>query len=181
LVVTGLALVLLVNLLSVAMMIPRYGLLEVALGRESREEFLSRHLPVFDAFRFANENLPLSAKVLFIGENQRFYLHRDFVGNSPLNDNIIVEIVNSSHSGEEIRDRLKEMGITHILYNASEVKRVARDYASFNWVSEEAHERFLRFFFKEEYLRLIFSHRGVSIYEVITYEELTKGEERGRI
>ena len=166
-IVAGLALALLVNLSAVAAMIPRYGLLRVALGRESREEFLSRTLYAYDAFCFANENLPPRAKVLFIGENQRYYLDRDFVGNSPLDDNIIVGIVSSSRSGEEIRERLREMGITHILYNASEVKRVDRAYASFNWASEEARERFLQFFSGREYLREIFSRRGVSIYEIL--------------
>lgn len=167
LIVAGLALALLVNLSAVAAMLPRYGLLRVALGRESREEFLSRTLYAYDAFRFANENLPPRAKVLFIGENQRYYLDRDFVGNSPFDDNIIVGIVSSSRSGEEIRERLREMGITHILYNASEVKRVDRAYASFNWADKEARERFLQFFSDQEYLREIFSRRGVSIYEVL--------------
>ncbi len=167
LVVAGVGLVMLVNLLSVALMIPRYGLLKVALGRESREEFLSRTLYAYDAFRFCNERLPQSAKILFIGENQGYYLDRDFVANSPLDDNIIVRIVNSSDSEAEIREKLKEMGITHILYNASEVKRVDINYSSFNWADEGAKARFLHFLFSGEYLRILFSKRGVFVYELL--------------
>lgn len=167
LIVAGLTLVMIINLSAVAVMIPRYGLLGVAFGEESRGEFLSRTLYAYDAFRFANENLPSSAKILFIGENQGYYLDRDFVSNSPLDDNIIVGIVNSSRSGEEIRNKLKEMGITHILYNASEVKRVDLNYSSFNWADEEARKRFFRFLPNEEYLKLIFSRSGVFIYEVL--------------
>ena len=163
----GLGIVMLVNLSAVVTMIPKHGLLRVAWGRESREEFLYRTWYAFPAFDFANKNLPLDAKVLFIGENQRFFLDRDFLGNSPLDTNRIVEIVNPSRSSGEIRDRLKEIGITHILYNASEVRRIAYFYASFNWADEEARERFYSFLFDEEYLRLMFSKRGVSIYEVL--------------
>ena len=165
-IVTALALMMLINLLSVAAMIPGYGLLGPALGRESREEFLSRTFYAYDAFRFCNERLPQSAKILFIGENQGYYCDRDFLANSPLDDNIIVGIVNSSNSGTEIGEKLKEMGITHVLYNASEAKRVDRDYSSFNWADEEAEARFLHFLFSGEFLRLVFSRSGVLIYEL---------------
>ncbi len=167
LVVTGIVLVLLFNLSTVLGMASEYGLLGVAFGKESRPAFLSRTFYAYDAFRFANENLPPSAKVLFIGENQGYYFDRDFVSNSPLDDNIIVGIANSSRDGEEMSNKLKEMGITHILYNASEVKRVARSYASFNWVDEESRKRFLSFLSSGEYLRLIFFSKGVFIYKVL--------------
>jgi len=167
LLVSGLALVFLLNLATVMGMVPEYGLLKVALNRESQEAFLSRTFYAYDAFRFANEKLPSSAKLLLIGENQGYYLDRDFVANSPLDDNIIVGIVNSSRNGEEIKNKLKDMGITYILYNASEVKRVSRDYDSFNWADEKARKRFLRFFFSGEYLKLIFSRNGVFIYKIL--------------
>ncbi len=167
LIVAGLTLVMLINLSTVAAMIPEYGLLRVALGRESREEFLSRTLYAYTAFRFVNEQLPPSAKILLIGENEEYYLDRNFVANSPLDDNIIVGIVDSSRSSEEIRNRLKEMGITHIFYNVSEVKRVNLTYGSFNWANKEARERFFRFLSDKKYLRLIFFSKGVFIYKLL--------------
>ena len=166
LIVAGFALVMLINFVVVAAMIPRHGLLRVAFGRESREKFLSRTFYAYDAFRFCNERLPQSAKILFIGENQGYYCERDFLSNSPLDDNIMVGIVNSACSGAEIRERLKEMDITYILYNASEVKRVDMNYSSFNWADEEEEARFRHFLFSGEYLRLLFFKGGVFVYEL---------------
>ncbi len=167
LIVAGLTLVMFINLSTVAAMIPEYGLLKVALGRESRAEFLSRTLYAYAAFRFVNEQLPPAAKILLIGENEEYYLNRNFVANSPLDDNIIVGIVDSSRNSEEIRNRLKEMGITHIFYNVSEVKRVSLTYNSFNWANKEARERFFSFLSDKKYLRLIFFSKGVFIYKLL--------------
>ncbi len=75
--------------------------------------------------------------------------------------------VDSSRSSEEIRNRLKGMGITHIFYNVSEVKRVNLTYGSFNWANKEARERFFRFLSDKKYLRLIFFSKGVFIYKLL--------------
>ena len=121
-----------------------FNFFDVAYGKETKEEFLLKNFYQYGAFEFINKNLPEDSKILFIGENQGFYCDRDYVGSSPLDINDIVEISNASENARIIYDKLKDMDITHILYNASEVKRVSNTYRSFNW-KQGAEERFNEF------------------------------------
>ncbi len=160
--------VFLFNLAWLPLTIAKYDLLKVATGIKNRDEFLiDSPLYQYPAFRYINNELPEDAKLLFIGENQTYYCNREVVSNSPLDTNIIVEIVNESSSSKEICDKLHTLGITHILFNASEVKRVAQHYHSFNWASEKASEMFAEFLTSEKYLRQLFLERGVFVYEIV--------------
>jgi 4-amino-4-deoxy-L-arabinose transferase-like glycosyltransferase len=136
-------------------------------GIYNREEFMAESgLYQYPAFSFINEKLPERAKILFIGENQTYYVDRKVVSNSPFDTNKTVEIVNRSKTAEDIRREFKNMGITHILYNASEVKRTSEAYDAFRWKDKTKEALFLKFITGNEYLEEIFSERGVFIWEL---------------
>lgn len=159
------------NFLQFAYLLPRYDLFKVALGKESREEFLLRVSEAtshpYRAFQFINETLPLSAKIFLIGENQSYYLKREFVAHSPLDTNMVVELVDASSGTEEFTDKLKELDITHIFYNASEAKRIDLNYSSFNWKHEGDKEKFFFFLGDTRFLKMIFSNEGIFIYQLL--------------
>lgn len=164
---TAILFVILFNLSWTPLTIAKYDLLKAAVGIETRDEFLmTSPLYQYSAFLYINNEVPDDAKILFIGENQTYYCDREVVSNSPLDTNIIVEIVNVSSSEEEIYEKLNSLGITHILYNASEIKRVAENYGSFNWSGEKAKELFFDFLTPGEYLNEIFSQGGVFLAEL---------------
>jgi 4-amino-4-deoxy-L-arabinose transferase-like glycosyltransferase len=155
------------NLSWMPLTIARYGLLKVAVGVEDRNEFLmGSAFYQYSAFDYINNELPGDARILFVGENQTYYCDREIVSNSPLDMNIIVEIINRSSSQKEIRNELNSLGITHVLYNASEIKRVAEHYNSFNWAGEDARELFMDFMSSEKYLTEVFSDGGVFVSEL---------------
>ncbi len=114
-------------------------------GVKTKEAYLEEKLYYYPAIKYINEELPSSSKILFIGDNQTYYCEKPLLSNSPLDRNIIVEVVKNSKNGEEVKNKLKMMGITHIYYNATEVKRTQETYSSFDWGTEEEYTKFLSF------------------------------------
>ncbi|MFH1903925.1 MAG: phospholipid carrier-dependent glycosyltransferase [bacterium] len=141
-----------------------FNFFDVAYGKVTKEEFLSKNFYQYGAFKFINERLPENSKILFVGENQSFYCDRDYVGSSPLDVNDIVEISNASENASVIYDKLRDMDITHILYNASEVKRVSNTYRSFNW-KQGAEARFSEFMAR--FTTCLYSKKGVFLLGLI--------------
>lgn len=134
-------------------------------GRTNQKEYISKILYIYPAIDFINTYLPQNSKVLFIAEARTFYCKKNFLANTPLDKNIIVEISSKSKSPEDILDRLKEMGVTHILYNVIEARRITHSYNSFNWPTPYAQENYLNFM--EKYLKVIFSQEGVIVAELL--------------
>lgn len=141
-----------------------FNFFDAAYGKVTKEEFLSKNLYQYGAFKFINEKLPEDSKILFVGENQSFYCDRDYVGSSPLDVNDIVEISNASENASIIYAKLRDTNITHILYNASEVKRVSNTYRSFNW-KYGAEERFNEFI--AGFTTCLYSKKGVFLFKLI--------------
>ncbi len=159
--------VLLSNLAWIPFHMTQLDMHKAIFGLVSRDKFLEESgLYQYPAFRFINEELPEEAKILFIGENQTYYVDREIVSNSPLDTNITVEVINASRSITEVREKLKEMGITHILFNASEVGRTAEYYDSFRWAGWREERLFARFISNEHYLKELFRDGGVIVWEL---------------
>jgi hypothetical protein len=86
------------------------------------------------------------------------------MANTPLDKNIMVEIANKSKGPEDILKALREMGITHVLYNYTEARRISQSYQSFNWDSPKAKNNYIEFM--ERYLKVLFSQEGVIVGEL---------------
>jgi hypothetical protein len=109
----------------------------VALGLEDEESFLGKHLPVYNAFKYVNENLDDNSVTLYTGEARVMYVKRNVIANTVFDTNIVSEIVNNSKSREDILSKMKSRGITHVLINYPEIKRLSGTYLNymddFNW------------------------------------------------
>jgi len=134
-------------------------------GKDSKTEYLSKLFYLYPAIDVINTYLPEDSKILFIAEARTFYCEKDFVANTPLDKNIIVEIANKSKGAKDILNALQDMGITHILYNFTEAKRISFSYNSFNWVDPKAQENYMNFM--EKYLKILFSQEGVIVTEIL--------------
>lgn len=93
-------------------------------GSIPAKEFLRHRRPIyptppFDAFQWANQNLPAGAKLLLVGEPRSFYLERDNETSSPYADQPVAVYANASTTGEDLYRRLKAAGITHIYLNVA--------------------------------------------------------------
>ena len=88
----------------------------VALGLEPRSEYLSRTVDVYDMYSYVNSNLPSSAKLIAPWEVRRYYVDRDFItpntGADAWEGNF-----GSSRDPGEILEKLRELGVTHVMIN----------------------------------------------------------------
>ncbi|MBI3007948.1 MAG: glycosyltransferase family 39 protein, partial [Candidatus Omnitrophica bacterium] len=133
-----------------------------AFGFETRNEFLVRTLPPYPSMKFINENLDEDAVVLLIGEAEIHYIKRKVIYNTVFDTSIIEEVVNTSTSPEEVYEKVKSLGATHILLNYVEVARLNRTYSymkDFNWK--------LFYGFENKYLEKLYSLEDkVLVYKV---------------
>ena len=83
-------------------------------GRVSRDEYIQRHRPEYAAFRYANQQLPVDAKVLgvFLG-NRRYYCDRTLVF-----DGTLEAAVKTAGSARDVAARVREKGYSHIVIGA---------------------------------------------------------------
>jgi hypothetical protein len=142
----------------------------VVLGRESREEYLYRDsigfnlMPYyFPVVKYINENLPLDAKVLFIGEARGYYCEREFVTSLAEDPySIVIRLVRSCKDTDELLEKLKNLGITHVLYNRREGYRL-KGYNIFDWQGDDfpIFHKFWR-----NNLKLIYAEKDVYLFEV---------------
>jgi hypothetical protein len=95
------------------------------LGAGDSDDYLATNLTQIEPFRAADAVLPLDAKVLLVGEPRPFQIDRDVVVEDQFRVPLLVELANQSTTAEEIADVLREMGVTHLVWNAAEAARIA--------------------------------------------------------
>jgi 4-amino-4-deoxy-L-arabinose transferase-like glycosyltransferase len=95
------------------------------LGKGSGEALMMRYASYWPAVRFVNRELPRNARLLLVGESRSLYLDRDIVVEDPGRTPLLVELARSATSPAGIADRLRRMGITHVLINRQEARRIA--------------------------------------------------------
>jgi hypothetical protein len=97
----------------------------VAIGVTDRESVLRKNVSHWPAIEVLNESLPKESKVLLVAESRSLLLDHDFELQDPVTTPILVELASSSSSSEEIVERLRQRGLTHVLLNRLEAERMA--------------------------------------------------------
>ena len=100
------------------------------LGSQTEKEYLSTSrpsypCPYFQVVDWANKNLPSDAGIMFVGETRGVYSQRRFYSHGPSDFVPVVEWTKAVKSGDELQALLKSKGVTHILLNIPELKRLA--------------------------------------------------------
>ena len=107
----------------------------VAAGAETQETALRSLWPQgfgpYTDMQFINDekNLPPGSKILFIGEAQTYYCRRAYLAPTVFDTHPLEAIVSASATSQDIRDKLKAAGITHLYINTSELCRLQNSYA----------------------------------------------------
>ncbi|MCD6423520.1 MAG: tetratricopeptide repeat protein, partial [Elusimicrobia bacterium] len=146
-----------------------YRPLGIITGSIEREEFLSKsHAayphPAYSGYKFINENLPHTAKVLIFGEARCYYIKRNFISWAVQNLNPLFEILKNSNSPQEIYENMRKQKITHILVNVPEAYRIVDFYIS-------AREWKILENFWKKHLKLIFAKNNNFVYELVEQTE----------
>ena len=140
----------------------------VALGRETAEDYLVRRLDHFPAARFVREQLPAHARLLFIGETRPYYFDREALAPSAYDRHPLHRWVLESSSPEALAARLATEGITHVVLNVREFKRLRDSYGLLVFTGEGADANDRRLKELPRALRTLYKERGVYVFEVPT-------------
>ncbi|MGD1020421.1 MAG: glycosyltransferase family 39 protein [Verrucomicrobiia bacterium] len=113
------------------------SLAQYALGQFSRDEFVARAgKGVLEPIIWMNENLPVSAKVLYVGEARAYYAKQTVVYSTAFDQNSLTAMSRVAKTPEELLAALRAQGITHVYVNSSELNRLEHGYkymADANW------------------------------------------------
>jgi len=94
-------------------------------GFESRESYLTRHLGLYyTTVVHINENLPPSAKILFLWEPRSYYCQRDCWPDALLDK--FKHLTYKYHDAEGITEYLHREGVTHLLLYQTGLKHILK-------------------------------------------------------
>lgn len=139
---------------------------KVIMGEESTSEYLSRHHPdLYPITQYANETLPLDAQILYIGDTRGYYANRKFIANSAHDKTVIVELTHQATTIDDLADKLRVLGITHIIFNKREGSRLHKDYKYLQWKTPEDEAKFREFYRK--HLKLLHTINDSDLLEIV--------------
>lgn len=101
------------------------GQLACFAGTTTDAAYLGANCTQLEAVRSANAELPEDAMVLMVGEPRVYGLDRAFMVEDSFRKPLLAEIADASTSPAEIATRLQDVGITHLLINDAEARRIA--------------------------------------------------------
>ena len=130
-----------------------------------RHQWLAWAIPPYAIINYANRELPNNAKVLFVAEYRGYYLNRDRVIATRYDRSPMITWVAASSTTEEVAERLQQEGITHILFNQIEARKLEQaGYPAYQWPSESSRALFERF--RRERLTQLRVENGVFLYAI---------------
>jgi hypothetical protein len=138
--------------------------LPVSLRLKSMEDYLSSEVAYYPAAQFINKTLPSDVKILLLGETRSYYIERPMVLNTAFNKSIIVDLVSASQEISDLLTRLKNLGITHILFNSEEARRLQKAYTYFDFPGKREEDLYNTFV--KNHLRPLFFKNEVYVFEV---------------
>ncbi|MGV8038517.1 MAG: phospholipid carrier-dependent glycosyltransferase [Thermoanaerobaculaceae bacterium] len=99
--------------------------LACAVGVGDHDALMRRHASYWPAVRYVNEQLPADARILMVAEARGMWLERDLVVEDPYQTPRLVELANRSPGLDALEGELRRRGITHVLVNFHEQRRIA--------------------------------------------------------
>ena len=139
---------------------------DVALGRETGDQYLVRRLDHDAAARFVREQVPLDARILFIGEARAIYFARDGMAPYPISEHPLAGWVQETSSPEALAQRIAAEGFTHVVLNVREFKRLHDQYGLLAFQGPEAATLDQRLKELPRALTPLFSKNGVYVFHV---------------
>lgn len=135
------------------------------LGNKTRQEKLlvSDVKDYYPVIKFINEKLPPWSKILFIGEPRRYYCEKEVLTSSQLDTAIISKLVKESKNTKELLHKIRDLKVTHVLYNKNNIVWLKRQFNYFNW--ENKNQELLYGEFMNS-LHLIYVTQGVYLYKI---------------
>ncbi len=138
--------------------------LSCTLGLESERKATTKLASYWEALPFVNEKLPVSAKLLLVGEARIMGIERDVVVEDPFHKPLLTELADQYDTVEAMVGRLQEMSITHVLINYAEARRQAAMNKRANYFEPKTQAGMQRLqIFMQNQLEKIYADSTVSI------------------
>lgn len=99
-------------------------------GLTARDQFYVRNLGALGEILPAVRALPQNARVLLVYEARPYLFPRDVVYNTVWDDSELLRIANGAKNANEVAQKLRAEGITHVLVNRQELRRYVQQYAT---------------------------------------------------
>ncbi len=137
------------------------GPINYILGKESRDEFITRHDHSYSAIKYINANTPENAKVrLILLAGRGYYLDRIYEDDSSYGMDVIRGLAVSSTDDKSFRAYLSSLGCTHILIRVDLFHQFLRD----NY-SPDAGKLLIQRMSKT--MDMIYNKDGYAVYRII--------------
>ena len=136
--------------------------LSVVLGRETREDYLTRHLKSYPAIRYINDHTPQDARIrlLFLA-GRGYYLDRIYEDDATFGMNVIRGLVAKSNEAVVFRKYLDSIGCTHLLVRVDLFERFLRD----NFTQETINGVYRQI---DRTTEKIYDGDGYAVYRIVT-------------
>jgi hypothetical protein len=143
-----------------------FGSARIALGRESSIAYLSRSLEHYDAARYIGEHVGHTGRVLFIGDARPFHFERESLAPYPFHSHPLAQWVREAASTEELKERIRMEGFTHVVLNTREFKRLHDQYGMLAFNGPDAAELDRRLKELPRVLTPLFAKNNVFVFQV---------------
>lgn len=96
------------------------------------DQYLAKYCAHYNGAKFVSEKLPMSAKLLFIGETMGYYFQRKYLPVSAYDRHPLEEWIRASGDSSSLASLLKREGFSHIILNRREWERLRKGYGYLN-------------------------------------------------
>ena len=129
-------------------------------GRESRDDFVSRHSSSYPVIKYINESTPKNSRIrlLFLGR-RGYYLDRIYEADWNMGMNFIRSFVNISSDPDAFQKRLNALGHTHWLVRMDLLR---------NFLQDNYSEDKIKLFFQRvrESMDMVYSKDGYTVFQI---------------
>ena len=139
---------------------------KVALGQEPPAQFAARTLDHYEAAKYVQTHLPPDANLLFIGESRPFHFNRPSLAPYPFHEHPLTRWLQEEASPEQLRNRLRHEGFTHVVLNTHEFTRLHDTYHVLAFTGPEASLYDQRLKDLPGTLTTLFSKHRVFVFEI---------------
>ena len=136
--------------------------LQYCLGQITRDEFIGRWGGgMYDPVIWMNNNLPPTAKVLYVAEARTFIAHHSVVWSTPHDQHLLAKLSQSTTDPQQLLFELRQQGITHLYLNDRELKRRPPIYIYLDQINWSLVNELL-----ERYARRVHTAANGTVYEL---------------
>ena len=97
--------------------------LQVFLGMQSREEYLSAALDYYPAIRAVNADMPPDDAILCIGEHRAYYFKPRLIISDWFDTPAILDLIRKTKNNNEVFSLLRKNHCTHVFFNKGELDK----------------------------------------------------------